>query len=318
VSTTLLRADDVTVTYSRRVGLRQQVVNAVDRFTLEIAPGEVVGLVGESGCGKSTAGRALLGAAKLTSGRVTFRDKDISSLSGRQWRALRKDMQMVFQDPFSALDPRQTVREIIAEPLRVHGVAKGKDLNRRVDEMLDLVGLPRSMGNRYAHAFSGGQRQRIVLARALVLNPSFVVADEATSALDVSIQAQIVNLMQDLRSQLGLAYLFISHNLAVVRHVSDRVAIMYLGRIVEIGTRNDVFTDATHPYTQGLLASVPVPDPDAPRTERVVAGELPNALDPPSGCHFRTRCPKAVDRCGVERPPLTVRQDGHLVACWVQ
>jgi oligopeptide/dipeptide ABC transporter ATP-binding protein len=314
----VIRAEDVTVHFTKWVGSRKRTVHAVDDLDLEIFPGETVGLVGESGCGKSTAGRALLGAVPITKGKIIFRGEDVTHLKGARWRALRKDIQLVFQDPYSALNPKQKIRESIAEPLIVHGVATGKELQRKVSELIELVGMPASAADKYPHAFSGGQRQRIVIARALALRPGFIVADEATSALDVSIQAQIVNLLQELQRELGLSYLFISHNLAVVRHISNRVAIMYLGNLVEIGSRQDVYERPTHPYTQALLSAVPVPDPTVKKDCGVLEGDIPSALNPPTGCRFNTRCPVAIDRCFTERPPLTERTPGHRVACWVQ
>ena len=313
----IVRTDNLAVHFTRWVGSRRQTVHAVDDFSIEVAPGETLGLVGESGCGKSTVGRTLLGAIKPTAGRIEFRGRDITNESRKGWRALRRHMQLVFQDPYSALNPKMTVREIISEPFIVHGVSQRSELENEVDRLLDLVGLPRSSARKFPHAFSGGQRQRIVIARALALHPAFVVAEEATSALDVSIQAQIVNLMQQLQQELDLSYLFISHNLAVVRHISDRVAIMYLGRIVEIGEKDQIYSDARHPYTQALLSAVPVPDPKVKSAARVLEGDIPSALNPPTGCRFHTRCPLAIDKCHMVTPVLTPRDDGHLVACWV-
>jgi oligopeptide/dipeptide ABC transporter ATP-binding protein len=313
----IIRAERLTVHYKRRVGSRMKTVHALDDLDLEVFPGETVGLVGESGCGKTTAGRALLGAIPATTGKVFYKGRDVTSLRGRDWRALRKDVQLVFQDPYSALNPKQPIGDSIAEPLIVHRVARGAELDRKVRSLLDLVGLPASAARKYPHAFSGGQRQRIVIARALALRPSFIVADEATSALDVSIQAQVVKLLQDLQRELDLSYLFISHNLAVVRHISDRVAIMYLGKLVEIGSRHDIYATPRHPYTQALLSAVPIPDPAVKKNGQVLEGDIPSALNPPVGCRFNTRCPLAVERCFTEPPPLTERSPGHRVACWV-
>ena len=313
----IIRAEGLTVHYKRRVGSRLKTVHALDDFDLEVFPGETVGLVGESGCGKTTAGRALLGAVPATSGKVFYNGRDITKLRRGEWRALRKDVQLIFQDPYSALNPKQRIGDSVAEPLIVHGIAKGAELDKRVKELLDLVGLPASAARKFPHAFSGGQRQRIVIARALALNPSFLVADEATSALDVSIQAQIVKLLRHLQRELGLSYLFISHNLAVVRHISDRVAIMYLGNMVEIGDRHDIYDTPRHPYTQALLSAVPIPDPVVKKNGQVLEGDIPSALNPPKGCRFNTRCPLAISRCFEERPPMTERAPGHLVACWV-
>jgi oligopeptide/dipeptide ABC transporter ATP-binding protein len=313
----IIRAEHLTVHYKRRVGSRTKTVHALDDFDLEVFHGETVGLVGESGCGKTTAGRAMLGAVRATGGKVFYNGRDITRLRLSEWRALRKDVQLIFQDPYSALNPKQKVGDSIAEPLVVHGVAKGAALEKMVKELLDLVGLPASAARKYPHAFSGGQRQRIVIARALALNPSFIVADEATSALDVSIQAQIVKLLRNLQRELGLSYLFISHNLAIVRHISERVAIMYLGNLVEIGSRHDIYESPRHPYTQALLSAVPIPDPVVKKTGQVLAGDIPSALNPPKGCRFNTRCPISIPRCFEERPPLTERTPGHRVACWV-
>jgi oligopeptide/dipeptide ABC transporter ATP-binding protein len=313
----IVRAEGLTVHYKRRVGSWTKTVHALDDLDLEVHTGETLGLVGESGCGKTTAGRALLGAVPPTKGKLFFKGRDVTRLARGEWRALRKDIQLVFQDPYSALNPKQPIGDSIAEPLVVHGVARGAQLERRVRELLDLVGLPPSAARKYPHAFSGGQRQRIVIARSLALHPGFIVADEATSALDVSIQAQIVNLLQELQRDLGLSYLFISHNLAVVRHISDRVAIMYLGHLVEIGSREDIYESPRHPYTQALLSAVPIPDPTVKKVGRPLEGDIPSALQPPKGCRFNTRCPLAIDRCFHETPPLTERAPGHRVACWV-
>ncbi len=317
VEVPIVRTKDLAVHFTRWVGSRRRTVRAVDDFTIEVRAGETLGLVGESGCGKSTVGRTLLGAIKPTSGRIEFRGIDVTDSNSKAWRALRRDMQLVFQDPYSALNPKMTVKEIISEPFIVHGVSKKAELQHEVDKLLDLVGLPRTSARKYPHAFSGGQRQRIVIARALALRPAFVVADEATSALDVSIQAQIVNLMQELQRELHLSYLFISHNLAVVRHISDRVAIMYLGRVVEIGTKDQIYSDARHPYTQALLSAVPTPDPTVTKSAHVLEGDIPSAMNPPAGCRFHTRCPLAMEQCRTVTPELTERDSGHLVACWV-
>ncbi len=313
----IIEGRGLTVHFSKRVGSRRRTVHALDDFDIAVAPGETVGLVGESGCGKSTAGRALLGAVRPIAGRVFFRGEDVTDLSRSRWRAMRKHMQMIFQDPYSALNPKLKVGASIAEPYLVHTRIRGRELESAVAGLLEMVGMPASAAGKYPHAFSGGQRQRVVIARALALRPGFVVADEATSALDVSIQAQIVNLMAELQAAVGLSYLFISHNLAVVRHISDRVAIMYLGRLVEIGSRSDIYDNATHPYTQALLSAVPVPDPAAQTDHTPLTGDLPSPMDPPKGCRFNTRCPLAVEQCFHELPPLAERSPGHLVACWV-
>ena len=313
----LVESRELSVHYSRWVGSRRRTVYALDDFNIAVAPGETVGLVGESGCGKSTAGRALLGAVRPAAGRVFFDGEDVTDLSRQRWRAMRKQVQMIFQDPYSALNPKLKVGESIAEPFLVHTRKRGAELDTAVAELLEMVGMTASAADKYPHAFSGGQRQRIVIARALALRPGFVVADEATAALDVSIQAQIVNLMVELKDSVGLSYLFISHNLAVVRHISDRVAIMYLGHLMEIGSHHDIYENPTHPYSQALLSAVPVPDPTTRGNHEPLKGDLPSPMDPPKGCRFNTRCPLAVQQCFEERPPLVERSPGHLVACWV-
>ena len=313
----LVESRGLSVHYSRWVGSRRRTVYALDDFNITVAPGETVGLVGESGCGKSTAGRALLGAVKPTAGQVFFNGEDVTDLSRQRWRAMRKQVQMIFQDPYSALNPKLKVRESIAEPFLVHTRMRGSELAGAVDELLEMVGMTASAADKYPHAFSGGQRQRIVIARALALRPRFVVADEATAALDVSIQAQIVNLLVDLKASVGLSYLFISHNLAVVRHISDRVAIMYLGHLMEVGSHHDIYENPTHPYSQALLSAVPVPDPTTRGSHKPLTGDLPSPMDPPKGCRFNTRCALVEERCRHERPPLEERTGGHYVACWV-
>lgn len=297
----------------------RKTVSAVDRVDLDVHTGETLGLVGESGCGKSTTGRALVGRVPLSGGRVLFDGADVTGYSRRQWRLLHKDVQLIFQDPFASLNPRLKVRDIIGEPLLLHGVAKGTSLTEEVAQLLEMVRLPTSALDRYPHAFSGGQRQRIVIARALALRPRFLVADEPVSALDVSIQAQVVGLMQDLQRELGLSYLFIAHNLAVVRHIADRLAVMYLGRIVEIGPKHQLYAQPQHPYTKALLSAAPIPDPEVERAERVILpGDPPSPIDPPPGCRFHTRCPLAISKCSSEQPPLVEVSPGHRVACWVE
>ncbi|HVL64147.1 MAG TPA: oligopeptide/dipeptide ABC transporter ATP-binding protein [Actinomycetota bacterium] len=322
MSAPLVHVDDLKVYFPIRSGVvfERHVgdVKAVDGVTFDILRGETLGLVGESGCGKTTVGRAVLRLYEPTSGRIEFDGVDIASMSPRGLRAARRRMQMVFQDPYSSLNPRQNVGNIVGEPMRIHGLASGRDLERRVQELLDVVGLPKGALNRYPHEFSGGQRQRIGLARALALNPDLIVADEPVSALDVSIQAQIINLLEDLQGEFDLTYLFIAHDLAVVRHISDRIAVMYLGKIVEVAPSDDLYGAPLHPYTKALLSAVPIPDPEVERTrERIIlTGDLPSPADPPPGCRFHTRCPyRQPERCDTEVPELRTLGPGHGVAC---
>jgi peptide/nickel transport system ATP-binding protein len=299
-------------------GSQRQYLSAVDHITFEIAAGEVLGLVGESGSGKTTTGRAILRRVPAATGRVRFRGEDITNLEGERLRLLRRHMQPVHQDPYGSLNPGHSVLEIIAEPLLVHGmIDKIEDARGEITEFLDLVGMPADSVDRYPHAFSGGQLQRIGIARALALKPEFIIADEPVSALDVSIQAQIVNLMQDLRAELNLTYLFIAHDLSVVRHISDRIAIMYAGQLVEVADKDEVYERPAHPYTQALLSAVPIPDPEIELHRRrvVVDGDVPNLVDPPPGCRFASRCPFVQDRCREESPMLRPIAAGHEAAC---
>ncbi|HET6314799.1 MAG TPA: dipeptide ABC transporter ATP-binding protein [Chloroflexia bacterium] len=301
------------VLFQRQVGA----VRAVDGLDFFVKKGETLGLVGESGCGKSTAGRAILQLYKPTAGKVVFKGENIVGLPGEQMRHLRRRMQMIFQDPYASLNPRQTVSDIIGEPLKVHGLAEGKGRQERVLDLLRRVGLNPYHANRYPHEFSGGQRQRIGIARALAVQPEFIVADEPISALDVSIRAQIINLMEDLQAEFGLTYLFIAHDLSVVRHISDRVAVMYLGKIVELADRNELYANPMHPYTEALLSAVPIPDPMAEmqRQRIILTGDVPSPINPPRGCHFHTRCPLAIAACKEIDPPLQEKSPGHWAAC---
>jgi oligopeptide transport system ATP-binding protein len=296
---------------------RPGVVRAVDRVSLEVLRGETLALVGESGCGKTTLGRTIVRLYEPVEGRILFDGLDIGALSGSALRRFRRRAQIVFQDPFASLNPRMKVREIISEPLGAHGMGSRDERRERVHEVLELVGLPASAAGRFPHAFSGGQRQRIGIARAIALRPEFLVADEPVSALDVSIQAQIVNLLKDLQHELGLTLLFIAHDLAVVRNIASRVAVMYLGKIVELGGRDAVFDDPLHPYTQSLLSAVPVPDPviERSRARIVLTGDVPSPIAPPPGCRFHTRCPFAMPHCRTIEPVLRDAGGGRLVAC---
>jgi oligopeptide/dipeptide ABC transporter ATP-binding protein len=314
--TTLLRAENLVKhfpVHRHLFGRQSAVVHAVDGVNFELRAGETMALVGESGCGKSTVGRLVLRLLDATSGKVWFGGEDLMSLAPHQMRARRRELQMIFQDPYSSLNPRMTVEQTLVEPLALHGLAAGRH-RERAAELMDLVGLAPQYLQRYPHEFSGGQRQRIGIARALAVEPRLIVCDEPVSALDVSIQAQIVNLLQDLQRSLGLAYVFIAHDLAVVKHIASHVAVMYLGHIVEYTDKRSLFASPRHPYTQALLSAIPVPQPGLRRERVLVQGDVPNPIDPPSGCRFRTRCPYARERCAQEVPALRAL-GGHSVAC---
>jgi peptide/nickel transport system ATP-binding protein/oligopeptide transport system ATP-binding protein len=303
-----------------RSGLLQRVsawVQAVDNVSFEIRAGETFGLVGESGCGKTTVGRTILRLIPATSGSVTFEGKDIFNMNGSDLKKMRRDMQIIFQDPFSSLDPRMPVGESIAEGLRIHTNKSAQERYDIVVEMLARVGMRADHARRYPHEFSGGQRQRIGIARALALRPKLIVCDEPVSALDVSIQAQVLSILRDLQEDFGLTYLFIAHNLSVVEHFSERVGVMYLGKMVEVASRDALYEDPLHPYTQALMSAIPVPDPTLKRQRIILEGDVPSPLNPPTGCRFHTRCPLAFEKCSQEEPPLTDYGDRHFAACWL-
>src|SRR5512136_540792 len=317
----ILRVDHLVKYFpiKRGIIIQKQIgaVHAVDDISFDIRRGETLGLVGESGCGKSTTGRTILQLYRPTSGHVYYDDKDLTTLKGSALRPMRAKMQMIFQDPYASLNPRMTVGEIVGEPLVVHKVGATREINQRVDELLTQVGLNPAFANRYPHEFSGGQRQRIGVARALALKPDLIVCDEPISALDVSIQAQVVNLLEDLQDQLGLTYLFIAHDLSMVRHISDRVAVMYLGILAELAAREELYEHPKHPYTQALLSAVPVPDPfiEEKRKRIILEGDVPSPVNPPSGCRFRTRCPLAEKICAEQVPVWREVKPDHWVAC---
>lgn len=317
----LLRVDNLVKHFPIMKGgiFRRQVgaVRAVDGVSFDIHRGETLGLVGESGCGKSTTGRNILQLQTPTSGHVYFEGADLVAMKRENLRVMRRKMQMIFQDPYASLNPRMTVGQIIGEPLLIHGITDRKGAEKEVENLLNIVGLNPSYANRYPHEFSGGQRQRVGVARALSLKPSLIVCDEPISALDVSIQAQVVNLLEDLQKQFNLTYLFIAHDLSMVKHISDRVAVMYLGVLVELASREDLYNNPLHPYTQALLSAVPIPDPaiEAKRQRKILQGDVPSPANPPSGCRFRTRCPLAIDICAQQKPETREVTPGHFVAC---
>jgi oligopeptide transport system ATP-binding protein len=319
--TPLIRVENLTKHFpiTRGLVIQKQIgaVQAVDNVSFDIFKGETLGLVGESGCGKSTTGRTLLQLHKPTSGKVYYKGVDLTSASAAEMRDMRRNIQIIFQDPYASLNPRMTVGSIIAEPLEIHNIGTAEERQERVKELLELVSLNPFFINRYPHEFSGGQRQRIGVARALALQPDFIVCDEPISALDVSIQAQVVNLLEELQEEFGLTYLFIAHDLSMVRHISDRVAVMYLGKIVELAPRDDLYDNPLHPYTQALLSAVPIPDPvlEQKRKRIILEGDVPSPVNPPSGCRFHTRCPIAEEICSQEHPEWREVESGHWVAC---
>jgi peptide/nickel transport system ATP-binding protein/oligopeptide transport system ATP-binding protein len=315
----LVQVKELVKYFPVRGGLLQRVVawvQAVDNVSFTIREGETVGLVGESGCGKTTVGRTMLRLIEPTSGSVIYNDVDVFDLKGKDLKAMRRNMQIIFQDPYASLDPRMPIGESISEGLKIHNVGTPRERFERTIEMLRKVGMEDYHARRYPHEFSGGQRQRIGIARALALQPKFIVADEPVSALDVSIQSQVLNILKQLQREFGLTYLFIAHNLSVVEHISDRVAVMYLGKMVEMTTREELFRNPLHPYTQALMSAIPVPDPRLARERIILEGDVPSPLNPPSGCRFHPRCPVALEHCAAEEPPFREVSPDHLVACW--
>ncbi len=316
---TLIEVEHLTKFFPVRGGVLQRVhawVQAVDDVSFTIREGETLGLVGESGCGKTTVGRTMLRLLEPTSGRVTFDGIDVFRLKGGELKAMRRNMQIIFQDPYSSLDPRMPVGESVGEGLRIHRIGTAEERHVTVQDMLRKVGLEEYHSRRYPHEFSGGQRQRIGIARALALRPRFIVADEPVSALDVSIQSQVLNILKDLQAEFNLTYLFIAHNMSVVEHISDRVAVMYLGKTVELADRNALFSDPLHPYTQALMSAIPIPDPHVRRQRILLPGDVPSPLNPPTGCRFHPRCPVAMDHCAAEEPRFQECSPGHFAACW--
>ena len=317
---TLLAIDDLEVHFPIKKGVFSHTVGyvyAVNGVSLNLGQGETLGVVGESGCGKTTTGLAILRLIEPTGGNVTFQGMDISQMTKSQMRSLKKDIQMIFQDPYSSLNPRMTVNKILSDPMEIHGMYKGPERSERIAYLLEKVGLTPEQGRRYPHEFSGGQRQRIGIARALALNPQIIIGDEPVSALDVSIQAQIINLLIDLQQEFHLSYIIIAHDLAVVEYICDRVAVMYLGKIVEIGTYHEIYTDPKHPYTQALLSAIPVPDPKKAKERIILQGDVPSPINPPAGCSFHPRCSYRMDRCDKSEPELRELRGTHCVACYL-
>jgi peptide/nickel transport system ATP-binding protein/oligopeptide transport system ATP-binding protein len=316
---TLIRVEHLTKHFPVRGGVLQRIqawVQAVDDVSFEIREGETLGLVGESGCGKTTVGRTMLRLLEPTGGKVTFDDVEVFQLRGNELKAMRRNMQIIFQDPYSSLDPRMPVGESVGEGLRIHRIGTPTERRRIVQDMLHKVGLEEYHARRYPHEFSGGQRQRIGIARALALRPRFIVADEPVSALDVSIQSQVLNILRDLQAEFNLTYLFIAHNMSVVEHISDRVAVMYLGKVVELAGRGELFANPLHPYTQALMSAIPIPDPHLRKQRILLPGDVPSPLNPPKGCRFHPRCPVAMEHCAVQEPRFQDVSPGHAAACW--
>ncbi len=317
---TLLTVDDLKVHFPIKKGLLSKTVGyvyAVDGVSFALKKGQTLGLVGESGCGKTTTGLAILKLIESTDGKIIFRENDISQLTKQQLRALKREMQIIFQDPYSSLNPRMTVNQILNDPMEIHGVFPGSERKERIAYLLEKVGLTPEQGRRYPHEFSGGQRQRIGIARALALNPRLIIGDEPVSALDVSIQAQIINLLIDLQGEFDLSYIIIAHDLAVVEHICDHIAVMYLGKIVEMASYKDLYTHAKHPYTQALLSAIPVPDPKTSKQRMILKGDVPSPINPPSGCYFHPRCPHRMDICDKDEPVIKDIGDDHQVACYL-